>query len=155
MPQITKSVTSVLICTMAFGQFQPALAQLPTTVAPRDSTQSMQGLQDCILRGRADGLEVSTGGAFGVGLAGGLLLGLVGAAIAYAAQGEPEPNLTRTLISLEGRDPSCVILYSDAFGKAGKKKKQTAALSAGLFGTAILVVLVVQASHQSNKETVP
>lgn len=140
---MVKVVAYLLVLSLCTSELTPALAQIPIHPQPARSTGN---LQQCISRGRVDGLAVKTNGAFAAGLAGGLCLGLIGTAIAYGAQETPDPP-ARFMIE-QDQDPACLTLYLDAFGKAGRKKKQTAALGGGLFGTAVIVILLVQAQHR-------
>jgi len=75
-------------------------------------------------------------------MAAGFLLGLIGTAIAYAVQGEPEPPAP-TLLRAD--DAECRYAYSDAFRRYGKSKKQNSALAGGLVGTVIAVVIIAAA----------
>jgi hypothetical protein len=99
---------------------------------------------DCMLRGTADGKKTSTGGAFTVGITSGFLLGLIGTAIAYVAQGEPRPTQAESAANLGA---GCRLAYEDAYGEAGKKKKKNSALLGGLIGTAIIVIVIASSSN--------
>ena len=151
-----KFVASVLLASVTLLQVQPALAQTPGSEPPATPAPSpvvtpappAVDVGDCVLRGRSDGSKTSTGGAFGIGVASGLLLGLIGTGIAYFAQGEPSPTAAQ---SAAIADASCRLAYEDAYGKEGKKKKRSSALTGGLIGTAVIVVAIV-ASGDSGSE---
>lgn len=127
----------------------------PSQAAPSTESQTTPPAQPaedvnaCIERGRNDGKHASTGGSFVGGFAGGLFLGIIGAGIAYAVQGEPEPP-TVSKYNTAGGDAQCRMAYADAFGEEGKKKKKSAALTGGIVGTAALVGILLIASSGSD-----
>ena len=137
-------VASILLGSMLLLQAHPVLAQAAQQAQETQSTSpapaAKADVNECIEQGKSAGQHTATGGAFGIGLASGLLLGLIGTAIAYAAQGEPEPSV---MSKYQTMDPTCRMAYADAFGDMGKKKKRSAALTGGLLGTAVLVVAVL------------
>lgn len=96
----------------------------------------------CHEKGRAEGENFPTGGAFTVGLVSGALAGLIGTGIAYAFQGEPAAPESSVGPLTDG---TCRIEFRDAYAKAGRAKKRKAALTGGLLGTGIAVVAIVAA----------
>lgn len=100
-------------------------------------------------QGKSDAREVGTGGAFTIGLVSGFGLGIIGTALAWGFQGEPDPPKAKTepLPNVESR-----LAYSDAYGKAGKSKKRGAALVGGLIGTAAIVAVVAASGSESEGE---
>jgi len=142
-----RMVAALLLASVTLLQVQPVLAQTPSPAIPAapapvsavlDTTPvtPQANIGDCALRGRTDGEKTSTGGAFLVGVTSGLLLSLIGTAIAYVGQGEPKPTQAQ---SAANPGTGCRLAYEDAFGKAGKGKKRNSALLGGLIGTAILL----------------
>lgn len=108
----------------------PEKQPVPAETQPAPATEpTMLNVNDCIERGKTDGRHASTGGSFFGGFVGGLFLGLIGAGIAYAVQGEPDPPTTSKYNI--GGDAQCRMAYSDAYGEEGKKKKRNAALELG------------------------
>ena len=145
-----RMVAALLLASVTLLQVQPVLAQTPSPAIPvapapapavQDSTPAapQANINDCASRGRADGQNVSTGGAFTVGITSGILLGLIGTVIAYVAQGEPRPTQAQ---SAANPGAGCRLVYEDAYGKAGKGKKKNSALIGGLLGTAIIVTVI-------------
>ncbi|HET9327408.1 MAG TPA: hypothetical protein VFQ05_11580 [Candidatus Eisenbacteria bacterium] len=100
-------------------------------------------------QGKSDARELGTGGAFTIGLVSGIGLGIIGTALAWGFQGEPDPPKAKTepLPNVESR-----LAYSDAYGKAGKSKKRGAALVGGLIGTAAIVAVVAASGSGSEGE---
>jgi hypothetical protein len=125
------------------AQSQPAPAPAPTTGTTPATESSKPDVNDCIESGRNDGRHADTGGSFVGGLFGGLLLGVIGTGIAYVAQGEPDPPTTARYAK---QGAECRMAYSDAFGEQGKKRKRSAALTGGLLGTAVWIVVIAAAS---------
>ena len=150
-----RMVAALLLASVTLLQVQPALAQTPSPEIPaapapapavQDTTPAtpQANIGDCALRGRADGEKTSTGGAFTVGITSGLLLGLIGTAIAYVGQAEPKPTQAQ---SAANPGTGCRLAYEDAFGDAGKKRKRNSALVGGLIGTAIIVIVITSSSN--------
>ena len=95
---------------------------------------------ECEELGRSDGKSVATGGAFAVGMASGFALGPIGTAIAWAAQGAPEPPRSSLR---DFKDTQCRLSYADAYREEGKSKKRRAALTGSLIGTGVLIIVAV------------
>jgi len=150
-----KLVATLLLCSVSLLQIQPAFAQTPpadTTAVPAPAAATPapapvatpSNSTECMERGRADGEETSTGGAFAVGVTCGLLLGLIGTGIAYFTQAEPRPTSGEMAMN---RDPACRMSYEDAYREAGRKKKKNSALIGGLVGTAVAVAVIVASGN--------
>lgn len=101
-------------------------------------------------RGRLDGAEAGRGSQasaawLGKGLAGGLLLGPIGTAIAVQRAGRSEPTLPATLADRLAREDSN---YAEAFQRAyadqWRGSQRAAALIGGITGTAILSFAILQ-----------
>jgi hypothetical protein len=148
-------VAALLLASVTLLQVQPVLAQTPSPAIPvapapapavQDTTPATPqwNIADCEMRGTADGQKVSTGGAFTVGITSGLLLGLIGTAIAYVGQGEPKPTQAQ---SAANPGTGCRLAYEDAYGKAGKSRKRNSALIGGLIGTAIIVTVIYSSGN--------
>jgi hypothetical protein len=101
----------------------------------------------CHQMGKADASKLGTSGSFVGGLVGGLFLGLIGTGIAVLAQGQPEPP-EASLQALEREE--CQYAYTEAYESKGRSKKRTSALTGGLIGTAVLVVIVVAAGSSGS-----
>ena len=150
-----RMVAALLLASVTLLQVQPVLAQTPSPEIPaapapapaaQDSTPATTpvNIGECMLRGTADGKQTSTGGAFTVGVTSGLLLGLIGTAIAYFAQAEPRPTQAQ---SAANPGSGCRLAYEDAYGEAGKKKKRNSALLGGLIGTTVIVIVIASSSN--------
>jgi hypothetical protein len=74
------------------------------------------------------------------GLASGVLLGLIGTAISYAMASSSTPEVGRVP---EGAEAAC---YRDGYVSRARSMNSTNALTGGLLGTAVLVLIVVSAS---------
>jgi hypothetical protein len=103
--------------------------------------------RDCELdrtRGReaADQLHSGSGWMAG-GFVSGILLGLIGTGISWAMASSSTVENNRVP---DGVEASC---YRDGYTSKAKSKNGTNALTGGLLGTAVLVVLVVSATRGS------
>ena len=78
------------------------------------------------------------------GLASGVLLGLIGTAISYAMASSSSPQAEHVP---DGVEPSC---YRDGYQSKAKSMNTSNALTGGLLGTALLVVIIVSASSGSS-----
>jgi hypothetical protein len=142
-------VAALLLASVTLLQVQPVLAQTPSPEIPAAPAPAVQdtmpattpvNIGECMLRGTADGKKTSTGGAFTVGITSGLLLGLIGTAIAYVAQAEPRPTQAQ---SAANPGSGCRLAYEDAYGEAGKRKKKNSALLGGLIGSTVIAIVIV------------
>ena len=115
----------------------PAWAQTADSLAVAKQPRTEA---ECEELGRSDGKSVATGGALAVGMVSGLALGPIGTAIAWAAQGAPEPPRSSLR---DFKDAQCRLSYADAYREAGKSRKKGAALTGGLIGTGVLIIAVV------------
>ena len=132
-----------------------AISVAVTSVSPcfaQVAAQTGQGMKavrtaaDCSEQGRDAGNLHSTGGAFTVGVASGVLLGLIGTGGAWLFQGTPEPSSE----ALQGLDNAeCRQAFREAYGQTAKRKKRGAALKGGLLGTAVAVVLILSSSSSN------
>jgi hypothetical protein len=96
-------------------------------------------------RGRADADQVHSGsGWMAGGFVSGILLGLIGTGVAWAMASSSTVEVSRVP---EGLDASC---YRDGYTSKAKSKNSTNALTGGLLGTAVLIVLVVSATSGSS-----
>jgi hypothetical protein len=96
---------------------------------------------DCYLMGKDSAKEwVNTGWDTANGFAGGLLFGVIGAAISYAFVDEPSPpsDLTSDL-----KEKGCRAAFRIGYGEAGQSKKRSATLTGGIIGTATLIAIYV------------
>jgi hypothetical protein len=147
-------ISVILSASLALCPASIALAQAEadTTIAEHpDSTKAQEysesaGWMKCHQQGKEDGSKLGTTGSFIGGLAGGVLLGLIGTGIAVLVQSTPEPSADK-LEALEREE--CRYAYTEAYESKGKGKKRTSALIGGLVGTAVLVGIIV-ASNSSD-----
>src|SRR5687768_11118447 len=95
-------------------------------------------------RGRdaADQLHSGSGWMAG-GFVSGILLGLIGTGISWAMASSSSVEVNRVP---DGVEASC---YRDGYTSKAKSKNSSNALTGGLLGTAVLVVLVVSATSGS------
>lgn len=86
----------------------------------------------------------SAGGWAGAGLAGGFLLGLIGAGImtGVSQMGSPKPSMTKMLEISEMPEPY-KIGFMDGYSKKVKKKRLFPVIAGGVVGTAIAVIVVL------------
>ena len=102
---------------------------------------------DCDLdrtRGREAASTTHNGSGWMIGgLASGVLLGLIGTAITYAIASSSTPE-ARSIP--EGVEATC---YRDGYVSRAKSMNTTNALTGGLIGTAVLVLIVISASSAS------
>jgi hypothetical protein len=143
---VRKAMALLLFCSTLLSGALPALAQ--SAVPAADSADSGLSLSECGQRGRLDARRgVSTSGSFLGGFVGGLLLGPVGGALAYAAQGRPDPPVP-LVASLDG--PDCELGYRGSYGETGRSWRRRAAVGGAMFGTAFFIVAIVIATgHRS------
>ncbi len=121
-------------------------AARPTSLSRPQASSGTGVWAQCHETGSRDGANVSSGGSLAGGLVCGLLGGLIGTGIAYVAQSAPEPPM---LSALTVSDGDCRYAYADAYKRAGKSKKQSAALTGGLVGTAVVVALLLSSSTEN------
>lgn len=125
----------------------PRATAAPDTAAAVGTAKQPSSWAECKELGQRDGSKASTGGSFVGGFFGGLLLGLIGTGVAYIAQGKPDAPAA-ALQSLPSAE--CRLVYDDSYGTKVQSRKRSAALTGGLIGTAILVVVLVATSSDSN-----
>lgn len=124
-----------------------ALPVLPCLAdpAPSDSSRAarLQRSLECAGLGRNAGREASAGGAFVIGLVGGVTLGPIGTGVAWACQGNSKPPAA----AIAGmNDVECGRSFTSAFGEEGRSRKRRMALVGGVIGTAILFAAAAQAA---------
>lgn len=106
-----------------------------------DSLRAMQvQYLECADAGRRDGQLVSAGGAFGIGLGSGFLLGPIGAGLATALQGNPPRP---SAVALRTSQQQCYSGYLRAYDSAGRHHKRMVALSGGAIGTLVWFLLIL------------
>jgi hypothetical protein len=150
---------SVIFC-MVFGYSAPALAnsfsgpdqeigggyQEKEEVAESEKTFSpdSDSWMSCHQLGKQDGENISTGGSVAAGLAGGVLLGLIGTGLVVLLQSDSEPSQL-AMNNLEGDD--CRYAYIEAYENKSLSKKRSSALIGGLIGTALFVAVYLSTSE--------
>lgn len=143
-----------LIASPAHGQRRttPLLRHASLSSAPQLQFGSNEPLArflnpDCDTdrtRGReaADQLHSGSGWMAG-GFVSGILLGLIGTGISWAMASSSSVEVNRVP---DGVEASC---YRDGYTSKAKSKNSSNALTGGLLGTAVLVLLIVSASSGS------
>lgn len=131
----------------------PAAAQQATAAPPTAGPVVQQGVvsSELLAKARLDGemaaMNVGTGGWFGGGLASGVLLGLIGTGVTWAAAGSSNAALPADRQLLLASQPvEYRQLYEKAYADKVKSKRKSSALKGGLVGTAAFVLLVASAS---------
>jgi len=151
--KVNRYISALLIVALLSVYSGPVFAQDDPAFATDSSKEEAQALDlpdnsswaDCHMMGKRHGKNVGTGGSMAGGLVGGLLLGLIGTGIAVLAQSESDPP-AEYLFEMEDRGGECQYAYIEAFNSQSVSKKRKAALTGGLIGTAVLVMVVVAAS---------
>ena len=152
-------IGSVLVFCMVFSYSGPALAEVVLDFdqgevggvqeEPDLPTSGEKILGDdenwmmCHQQGKIDGGNISTAGSTVAGVAGGVILGLIGTGIVVLLQSKSDPPQS-SLQALEG--DQCQYAYIEAFKDKSVSKKRTSALIGGLIGTAVFVIIYVSAS---------
>jgi hypothetical protein len=134
-----------------------ALALIPATTAAQAPTQQAMSdsataaalaiLTQAQAEGQAAAMNVGTGGWFGGGFVGGVLLGLIGTGVTYAfassSNVEVPPDRRLLVVS---RPVAYQQAYEKAFGDKVRSKRKVSALTGGLLGTATLLVIYISAA---------
>ena len=120
-----------------------------TTISLAGTTSLLRHLnQDCDLdrtRGREAAEELHSGsGWMAGGFLSGVLLGLIGTGISWAIANSSSVEVNRMP---DGVEASC---YREGYTSKARSKNTSNALTGGLLGTALLVVLIVSASSGSS-----
>jgi hypothetical protein len=127
-------------------------AQQPTLQATPDSATAaaLAMLAQAQVDGQMAATNVGTGGWFGGGFVGGILLGLIGtgATYAFASSSNVELPPDRRLVVVS-RPVAYQQAYEKAFGDKVRSKRRTSALTGGLLGTATLLVIYLSAASDS------
>ncbi len=130
----------------------PALAQKPAaTLSPAPAavqrTSPDSTLEMGILRGRAAADQHSTSGNLLGGFAWGIFLGLIGTGIAYAiASGSDTSVPPVEAVRLSLAPAPFAQGFQAGFSEQMKSKKKSSALTGGLLGTALFVVIYLSAT---------
>ena len=145
---------AVIFC-MVFSFSGPALADIAqneigggeedqkTADPPLTSEVPADSWMKCHQMGKLDGGNISTGGSAAAGVAGGILLGLIGTGLVVLLQSDSDPSIL-SMGNLEGDE--CRYAYIEAYQNESASKKRKSALIGGLIGTAVLVLIVVASS---------
>jgi hypothetical protein len=136
---------SLLVAVAVLLTAVPVAAQTP--VVDRQGTPAVEtrSMADGMVAGQMLANTRGTGGSFVGGLAGGLVLGLIGTGIAYAAQGPSELPVS-ALAESQKYGSEYLLGVQQGFADRSKAKKRSSALTGGLLGTAAFVALVLSAS---------
>lgn len=98
------------------------------------------------LEGQRAAEQVGTGGYFAGGMVSGVFPGLIGTGIAYAVAATSDvqiPATTQAMIASNGWE--YVLSYEQAFRDRVKARRKSSALTGGLLGTAVAVMIYVTA----------
>jgi hypothetical protein len=136
---------SLAVAILAAGLIASPLAAQTPAIHNTPATPAVKTMTDGIVAGQAAAQTVSTGGSFAGGLVGGLVLGLIGTGIAYAVQGSADVPLV-IQVSNQQHGSDYTVGFNQAFAERTKKKKRGSALTGGLVGTGVLVLLVASAN---------
>jgi len=143
----------LLITSSADAQYRSASAiTAPDRSSPAISVTTTPALRllspDCDLdrtRGReAAGTTHSGSGWMAGGFVSGVLLGLIGTAISYAMASSSIAEVNRVP---DGVEPSC---YREGYTSKARGMNTSNALTGGLLGTAVLVLIVISATSSSS-----
>ncbi len=150
---MTLSYTTPALASVASGPDQEIGGSDPDT-DPENSVDGYSEIQpdsfiNCHKLGKLDGKEVSTSGSTIAGLAGGVLLGLIGTGLVVLFQGESSPS-PMFIENLEG--DQCQYAYLEAFQEQSKTKKKNAALRGGLIGTVLFIMIYVAVQSQDGSK---
>ena len=126
-----------------------ALVVILGVVAPRRFSSGREGGTDnrwgwCLKQRAAE--QVGTGGYFAGGMVSGVFPGLIGTGIAYAVTATSDvqiPATTQAMIASNGSE--YVLSYEQAFRDRVKARRKSSALTGGLLGTAVAVMIYVTA----------
>jgi hypothetical protein len=130
----------------------PTLGNAVNTATPDVRLESTEPLArllaaDCDTdrtRGREAASHNHSGSGWMIGgFASGIFLGLIGTAISYALASSSTVEVNGMP---EGVEPAC---YRDGYAARAKSTNTSSALTGGLLGTAVLVILVVSATSGS------
>jgi hypothetical protein len=131
------------ICALIALTTAPLAAQQPQQSAEKSSVVA-KSMADGMVTGQMLAEQQGTGGSFVGGLAGGVLLGLIGTAIAYVAQGPADLSAVH-LVEAQKYGSEYTLGVQQGFAEKSKKKKKSSALAGGLLGTAAFLAVVVGA----------
>jgi hypothetical protein len=134
----------IAVAVLATGLMALPIAAQEAVVHNPQVASSSKTMADGMIAGQVAAQSVSTGGSFAGGFVGGIVLGLIGTGVAYAAQGPADvPLMLQASNQPHGSD--YILGFTQAFAETSKKKKRGSALTGGLLGTGVLVLLVVSA----------
>jgi hypothetical protein len=135
---------SIIAISALIALSTPLAAQQSTQAPEKSSAPAVKTMADGMVTGQMLAEQQGTGGSFVGGLAGGVLLGLIGTAIAYVAQGPADLPATH-LVEAQKYGGEYTLGLQQGFAEKSKKKKKSSALAGGLLGTAAFVAVVLGA----------
>ena len=153
-----KAVSLVLVTTLMTMFCSPAVFAQdfaepdPGTENEQDNAPSPDRNLDgswtrCHALGKEDAKDRGTSGSFVGGLAGGLLLGLIGTGVVVLAQSKSDPP-AHLLMEIPEEEETCRYTYIESYRGESVAKKRRSALAGGLVGTAIFLAFYL--STQDN-----
>ncbi len=139
--RLNRLVSGALIVSLLVASAEGVSAQQPAASAPAATGSTAEGQRDAELLAET----VGTGGKVGVGVAVGLLTGIIGTGIGYFVIG-PNDVSADAAIAQQGKSPEYQLGYKAAWAKKTKDKKRKSFLVGGLLGTAAWIALVASAN---------
>jgi hypothetical protein len=139
---LASTMVAAVLVSPAAAEFGDHGAGLPAATIPLDSETSSLFALDAAARIDAQGCSVTS--SYIGGFLGGLLLGPAGISLVVVLQSESDPAAA-DLDSIRCLDECCEYMYLDSFRKEVQSRKRSAAVSAGIAGTAILAYVILNA----------
>jgi hypothetical protein len=136
-----------VVCSYGLADYFRARASAnPALAGPAPATpiRSPRTMSDGYVAGERLGEQAAVGGSFLGGLGGGLLLGLIGTGIAWAAQSPSDLPVSHA-IEAQPYGGDYVTGLQSGYAAKTKSRKQGAAIGGGLLGTTIFVFAVLSA----------
>ncbi len=112
-----------------------------------DDSQSQETLATGMLEGETLAASKGAGGKLGIGLAVGVLTGLIGTGIGYFVIG-PEPMTAEAIQRQANKSAEYQMGFKAGWEQKTQTKKRNAFLAGGLLGTAAFVAILVSAQGQ-------
>lgn len=138
--------TALAVAVLVLGAAD-AWAQQPAPAQPPRAAVTDSGPTMAVLHGRAAAERIGTAGSFAGGFAGGFFLGLIGTGIAYAAASGSDAQLPALEAArLAQATSDYQLAFRQGFEERVRSRRKGAALTGGLLGTAVIVVILVSAA---------
>ena len=146
-----RTTARAVVLAMLFGASSLLAQQSQPSAVTQAGTPSAAEL---MARGRLDGTNaaqgVGTGGWMAGGIATGVLTGLIGTVVIWAAAGSSDVAVPADRrVQIADQPATYQQQYESGYGEKLKARRKGAALGGGLLGTAALVLMVMSASGDS------